>query len=107
MELAQPAISLRQSLRSATAHAHDQLDGTMRSVAGWSTLDDYARFLSLQHAARLPIEAWLARHAPCDLQPPRQAPLIAQDLAQMDRSLTGSEVTFAAPQRLKDSPSRA
>lgn len=41
---------------------------------------DYARFLALQYAARVPLEGWLARHAPRDLSPPPQTLLLARDL---------------------------
>ena len=94
MGLAEPSHTMRKALREATAQAHDQLDGTMRSVAGWSSLDDYARFLSLQYAARVPIEAWLDDNAPEDLRPPPQAPLIAQDLEAMGRPLPSDKVRF-------------
>lgn len=95
MGIVDPSSTLRQSLRQATAHAHDQLDSTMRAVAGWSSLADYTRFLSLQHAARAPVEAWLAAHAPSDLHPPPQTPLIAQDLAQLDHALPHRDVRFS------------
>lgn len=75
--------NLRQYLRSASASAHDLLDRTMRAVAGWETQADYARFLWLQHAARGPVEAWLAKNAPAHRHPPAQTPLIAQDLAAL------------------------
>jgi len=80
MGYAKPTANLRQTLRGATASAHNRLDTSMRAVAGWSDRDDYARFLSLQYAARHPVEMWLLTHAPGDLRPPPQAPLIAQDL---------------------------
>jgi heme oxygenase (biliverdin-IX-beta and delta-forming) len=76
-----PTDDLRLHLRSATMAAHDLLDHTMQAASGWHNLADYARFLSLQHAARAPVEAWLAAHAPGDLHPPAQTPLIARDLA--------------------------
>lgn len=90
--------NLRQVLRGATANAHDMLDGTMRTAAGWTTLEDYTCFLSLQYAARLPVEAWLAENAPEDLRPPAQSPLIAQDLAALDAALPDAGETFAGPQ---------
>lgn len=74
---------LRSHLRLATMAAHDLLDTAMQAASGWQTRDDYARFLALQHAARAPLEDWLAVHAPADLVPPPQTPLIAGDLAQL------------------------
>lgn len=75
--------SLRTTLRAATMAAHDLLDHAMQAASGWQTRADYARFLSLQHAARAPLEFWLAAHAPADLVPPPQTGLIARDLAQL------------------------
>ena len=99
--------SLRQALRAATAKAHDQLDGTMRTVAGWQKPEDYARFLSLQYAARVPVEAWLSQNASADLRPPEQAPLIASDLASMGHALPTYEVSFTPPAALEQSAERA
>lgn len=65
--------------------AHDLLDEAMQAASGWQRRGDYARFLELQHAARAPLEDWLAAHAPPSLQPPRQTPLIARDLAALGR----------------------
>lgn len=76
-----PGESLRTHLRAATMAAHDLLDHAMQAASGWQTRADYARFLALQHAARAPLEAWLAAHAPADLAPPPQTGLIARDLA--------------------------
>lgn len=89
--------NLRQTLRKATAQAHDRLDGTMRAVAGWSTIDDYARFLTLQYSARRPVEAWIDANAPDDLRPPAQTPLIAADLKQLGRDLPRDDIEFTAP----------
>ena len=72
--------NLRHSLRGATASAHDLLDHSLRAASGWTSLEDYARFLTLQHAARAPVEDWLADHAPEDLEPPAQCPQIESDL---------------------------
>ena len=52
----------------------------MRAASGWTSLDDYARFLTLQHAARAPVEAWMAENAEDALEPPAQCPKIARDL---------------------------
>lgn len=76
--------SLRSQLRAATMAAHDLLDDAMQAASGWQTRADYARFLSLQYAARLPLEDWLAAHAPSGLVPPPQTPLITADLARLD-----------------------
>ena len=101
MGVVQPSGDLRQSLRAATAHAHDRLDSTMRAVAGWSSQADYAHFLSLQHTARTPIEAWLAANAPSDLVPPAQTPLIAADREALSQHVPVIELGFA-PQRGSD-----
>ena len=72
--------NLRASLRGATAHAHDLLDQTMRAASGWTSRSDYRRFLSLQHAARMPVEQWIALNAPPAFCPPPQCHLIERDL---------------------------
>ena len=77
---------MRDTLRRTTAAAHDRLDTAMRREAGWSDRADYARFLSLQYAARLPVERWLERHSRANLSPPAQTPLLADDLAEMGYS---------------------
>lgn len=82
-----PRESLRACLRAATMAAHDLLDHAMQAASGWQTREDYARFLELQYAARAPLEDWLDAHAPKALHPPRQTPLIAQDLAALDRPI--------------------
>lgn len=79
--------NLRTHLRAATMAAHDLLDRTMQEASGWRSRADYARFLSLQHAARAPVEAWLDSHAPDDLRPPAQTSLIARDLAALGEDL--------------------
>ena len=79
--------NLRFFLRSATAEAHEQLDASMRAASGWECERDYARFLALQHAARRSVEAWLDAHAPDDLHPPAQTPLIASDLSASGEEL--------------------
>lgn len=95
----QPDESLRTHLRAATMAAHDLLDHAMQAASGWQTCEDYARFLALQYAARLPLEAWLAEHAPADLAPPLQTPLLARDLATLGADLPphGPAFTDAAP----------
>ncbi|MFN3990849.1 MAG: biliverdin-producing heme oxygenase [Erythrobacter sp.] len=90
-----PAGDLRLHLRTATMAAHELLDHTMQAASGWRSLGDYARFLSLQHAARAPVEAWLEAHAPADLRPPSQTPLIACDLAALGQALPRPAAAFA------------
>jgi heme oxygenase len=89
-----PDDDLRSHLRAATMAAHDLLDRAMQAASGWQNRDDYARFLELQHAARAPLEDWLDTHAPPDLRPPRQTPLIARDLAQLGKSPPASAPLF-------------
>lgn len=84
---AQSGESLRGHLRTATMAAHDLLDHAMQAASGWQTCADYGRFLALQHAARAPLEQWLADHAPADLAPPVQTPLLARDLAALGMGL--------------------
>jgi heme oxygenase len=86
---------LRSHLRAATMAAHDLLDAAMQAASGWQIREDYARFLELQHAARAPLEDWLAAHAPADLHPPRQTALIAQDLAALGRPVPPPAPAFA------------
>lgn len=90
--------SLRAHLRAATMAAHDLLDHAMQAASGWQTRADYARFLALQHAARAPLEAWLAVHAPADLVPPPQTPLLARDLSALGVPLPPSSPPFAPAQ---------
>lgn len=87
--------SLRTHLRAATMAAHDLLDAAMQAASGWQTRADYARFLALQHAARAPLEAWLESHAPDDLRPPPQTPLLARDLAALGAGLPPPSPLFA------------
>lgn len=81
------AADLRVHLRGATMAAHDLLDAAMQAASGWQTCSDYARFLALQHAARVPLEAWLDAHAPDGLRPPPQSGLLAKDLAALGHPL--------------------
>lgn len=82
MDLTTGTDDLRQYLREHTAAAHDRLD---QGMARFDLAEprDYAAFLSIQLAARAPIEAWCAAHAPPGLTPPEQAPAIRADLAQL------------------------
>jgi heme oxygenase len=75
--------------------AHDLLDAAMQAASGWQNRGDYARFLALQHAARVPLEAWLAANAPADLCPPPQTGLLAADLAALDHPLPATRPALA------------
>lgn len=105
--IAAPCDNLRDSLRGATAHAHDLLDHAMRAASGWETREDYAGFLTLQYSARLPVEAWLARHAPPTLRPPPQCPLIARDLAMLGERLPDAATRFAPHLAVSAAPGNA
>lgn len=94
--------TLRDHLRSATMAAHDLLDHAMQAASGWQTRSDYARFLALQHAARAPLETWLADHAPADLTPPVQTPLLAADLAALGMGLPPACAPFDPRQTALD-----
>lgn len=85
---------LRTNLRQATSGAHDRLDSAMRHVSGWSTAEEYSRFLALQYAARLPVERWIAANAPIDLRAPAQSHLIARDLAALDAPVPPVRAAF-------------
>ncbi|BDI60219.1 biliverdin-producing heme oxygenase [Qipengyuania nanhaisediminis] len=86
--------NLRLHLRAATASAHDRLDSAMREAADWRSRDGYARFLALQHAARRPLEDWIAQGFDDDCAPPPQAPLIASDLAALGAAPAQGIVPF-------------
>lgn len=90
--------SLRGHLRAATMATHELLDHAMQAASGWQNRSDYARFLALQHAARAPLEDWLAANAPADLVPPLQTPLLAQDLAALGMHVPASSSPFACRQ---------
>lgn len=105
MAKVEPGESLRAGLRAATMAAHDLLDHAMQAASGWQTRADYARFLALQHAARVPLEAWLAENAPADLVPPAQTPLLASDLAALGMALPPSSPPFDPLQTLSRPPS--
>lgn len=89
------AADLRVHLRAATMAAHDLLDTTMQAASGWQNRGDYARFLALQHAARVPLEAWLDANAPHDLCPPPQTGLLAADLAALGHPVLPSRPALA------------
>ncbi len=77
--------------------AHDLLDVAMQAASGWQQRSDYAQFLALQHAARVPVEMWLTAHAPDELRPPVQTPLIARDLAALGQPVPPPALAFALP----------
>ena len=88
------ALTLRDYLRLATASSHDLLDASMRPAADWRSAEDYARFLGVQYAARVSVEHWLSRHAPAELRPPEQTPLIVRDLVQMGKAIETPHIAF-------------
>ena len=86
--------SLRHALKQRTRILHDELDGSL----GHAALDprSYVAFLSVQYAARAPIERWAAREMAEGLRPPQTAALIAADLADLGTPLP-AEADFAFP----------
>lgn len=89
------AGSLRRILKIRTLTLHEQLD----ELVGTDAIGDrlaYIRFLSVQYAARAPIERWTAHHGDPALIPPPTAPLIAGDLAALGAALP-AEQPFIAP----------
>lgn len=93
------AADLRVHLRAATMAAHDLLDAAMQAASGWQSRGDYARFLALQHAARVPLEAWLAANAPEGLRPPPQTGLLAADLVALGHPLPAPALPFPLSSR--------
>jgi len=87
--------TLREHLKGATAHSHDTLDSSMRPASDWRSLEDYARFLRAQYAARAPVEVWLSMFASVDLKPPEQTPLLAHDLAMLGQPMPTPSPGFA------------
>lgn len=88
--------TLRDHLRLATKGEHDRLDASVGAL-DIAAVDDYRRFLSMQLAARRPVEAWLAdRNAPCG-PPPSLVPLIEADLRSLGGAVASSPVAFDPP----------
>ena len=87
--------TLRQHLRGATAALHDRLDEAMRPPEDWRSNGAYARFLSSQYQARVPVEEWLANHAPAELKPPEQSPLLADDLRALGAGTPARRFDFS------------
>lgn len=86
--------TLRDQLRSATAPLHRRLDEEMGRL-DLSDRADYTSFLLVQLAARLPIERWLADHAPAPVSPPATAALLLDDLAALEHPVSLTPVPFA------------
>ena len=72
---------LRNVLKDGTRGLHDELDASL----GHAALDarSYTAFLSIQYAARAPIERWASTALSADLLPPATADLIAADLEEL------------------------
>lgn len=66
----------------------------MRAASGWASQGDYLKFLTLQHSARRPVEAWLAKHCDASSRPPAQCDLIAHDLAEMGYPVPSDAAAF-------------
>ena len=78
--------TFRQVLRRETDDHHEALDRSLGAL-DLTARGAYATFLSIQYAARRPIENWAERNCPPDLRPPPQTALIAQDLVSLGRTL--------------------
>lgn len=74
--------SLRNALRAASADAHSALDDGMAHL-DLTDAGDYRRFLSVQLAARVPVEGWLLRNCPPAIRPTAQSGLIQDDLSKV------------------------
>jgi len=88
--------TLRSVLRRATEGLHSRLDTAMPD----ENLSDpvaYGRFLSVQHAARLPVEKWAARHCPPAIRPPELTPLLERDLGALGWPLPEWRGPFVLP----------
>lgn len=88
------ATTLRDHLRSATAHSHDMLDTSTKPAAQWRELSDYTQFLNAQYAARISVELWLSSFAPAGLKPPEQTPLLAYDLGLLGQTVPTAQFKF-------------
>ncbi len=88
--------TLRLLLRQETAKHHAALDATT-DADELTDAESYARFLTRQYCARLPIEEWVARDCPSDFSPPQVALLIAADLSAMGRSVPAPSLRFELP----------
>ncbi|WP_375289125.1 biliverdin-producing heme oxygenase [Qipengyuania sp.] len=88
-------MALRAILKTYTAPQHARLDERL-SRLGLGSSDAYAAFLSVQFAARAPIERWAQDHCCADYRPPAMASLIAADLNELGAPLP-PECDFAMP----------
>ena len=86
--------ALREILRERTADEHERLDRGLSSLA-FGTRAQYARFLSIQYAARHGIERWLETRGRND-RLPAMTPLIAADLDALGCALPET-LAFDAP----------
>ena len=90
-------LTIRQALRRATDDLHTGLDAALGGL-DLTDREQYATFLTVQLAARRPIEQWLAANAPAELRPPAQSALLADDLAGLGFTPTASALAeFSAP----------
>lgn len=91
------AATVRQVLRSETRESHDRVDRSLGSL-DLRVPSEYAKFLAMQYAARAPIEAWCAVHAPPDFRPPLQTPLLNTDLQSLGyEGSTHDDLSLVAP----------
>ena len=89
--------TLRHALRDACDADHRLLDDSMASL-DLAQRADYARFLSIQLAARVGVEVWLERHCPAVIRPPSQRALVAADLAELGCESVAGGPAFDAPE---------
>lgn len=85
----------RFALRDATQDMHAVLDARM-SALDLSIQSDYAAFLAIQYGARVDLEACVSAKMGDDA-PPSMLPLLADDLAVLNRALPGPGPEFAQP----------
>lgn len=91
------AATVRQVLRNKTRDSHDRVDRSLGSL-DLRVPDEYATFLAMQHAARVPIEAWCMAHAPPEYRPPLQTPLLKADLQSLGhKGWTHDDLSLVAP----------
>ena len=91
------AATVRQVLRTETRESHDRVDRSLGSL-DLRMPNEYATFLAMQYAARTPIEAWCAVHAPPDFRPPLQTPLLKADLQSLGyEGSTHDNLSLVAP----------
>ena len=87
----------RLVLRDATRPDHDRVDAAF-SAFRLDEPEGYARFLAAQYLAHREAECWLAQaEIPARLRLTDRSPLIAADLAALDRDTPGQGVPFPQP----------